>query len=380
MTEFNSSAINWFGVDKCLPVIFLFTCAIYLYSCDINDVSDNNGSESSVEIEWLVPEHEVIDGGPGRDGIPPIETPDFAAIDEIGFIPDERRVLGVKHANEIRAYPIQILDWHEIVNDNFKGTRVAITYCPLTATGISWIPREGSEFGTSGRIFRNNLVAYDRNTQSLWSQMRLLSINGPRMGENIDPIKTIETTWGTWKKLYPNSKVLTTKTGFNRDYQSYAYGEDYAENHGIILFPTINNSDTRLEAKTRVYGVIADDSLEENSTVRVYEIEKFNDEVEVFHDKIEGEEYVTVGNASFDFAAAYKSTMRDGTQLSFESVQNNLPIIMEDQEGNKWDIFGEAIEGPRKGQRLISAKSYSGYWFAFRDMFRLPEIHQFDTR
>lgn len=361
--------------------LLLFSAfCFYLFGCERSSVTRESGNNPDFKTQWLVPEHEVIDGGPGRDGIPSIDNPQFAPVDEIDFIPDDRRILGLKHAGEIRAYPHQILDWHEIVNDEFDGRSITITYCPLSATGIAWIPREGSEFGTSGRLFRNNLVAYDRNTGSLWVQMRMRSVNGSRMGENIIPLNIIETTWETWKKLYPESKVLTTKTGFSRNYQSYAYGEDYAENHEILLFPTYNRKDNRLERKTRVHGIIPSDTLVEQSTARVYEIEKFGDDITVVHDEVEGEEYVVVGSGSFDFVAAYKTELRDGTRLSFQAVRDELPIVMEDQEGNRWDLFGEAVEGPRSGERLRPAKSYSGYWFAFRDMFRLPEIYTFEDQ
>lgn len=97
--------------------------------------------------------------------------------------------------------------------------------------------------------------------------------------------------------------------------------------------------DTRLKAKIRIHGLVADDTLKENSTTRVYEIDKFGDGIEILHDKLSGEEYVIIGSSSFDFAIAYKSTLRDGTQLSFKPVQDELPIVMEDEEGNKWNIL-----------------------------------------
>lgn len=374
-----SRVINYLNRVNILQILFLMTSVILLFSCDTVTNESGDDREFNIEKEWLVPEQEVVDGGPGKDGIPPIEDPEFAPVDQIDFIPDDRRVLGIKVGDEIRAYPHQILDWHEIVNDKYGTVNVTVTYCPLTATGIAWYPRQEPEFGTSGRIFRNNLVAYDRETGSFWVQMRLRAIHGPRMGESIEPLNVIETRWDTWKSMYPNSKVLTTKTGFNRDYESYAYGKDYSQDDGIILFPIRYSDDTRLNNKARVHGIIADESVNEDSPVRVYEHEKFNEGIEVVHDEFEDTKYVVIGSSSRDFAIAYKATLRDGTELSFESVQDHLPIVMEDDEGNKWNIFGEAVEGPRKGERLDSAKSYSGYWLAFRDMFRLPDIYQFDN-
>lgn len=362
--------------SQSLPPILLGICLIGLLGCGVS--SGGADEFDDTETTWLVPSHEVLDGGPGRDGIPPIDNPQFAPAGETEYIPDERRVLGLKRGDDVRAYPHQVLDWHEIVNDNYASRRVSVTYCPLTATGVAWIPRKGSEFGTSGRIFRNNLVAYDRNTGSLWVQMRLRAVHGPRMGENIEPLNVIDTRWDTWKKLYPDSEVLTTNTGYSRDYEAYAYGEEYSEKHGVFIFPPKYRHDTRLDAKERVHGIMADDTLDEDSTVRVYEIAKFGEGVTVIHDKLGEKEYVVAGSGSLDFAVAYRSVMRDGSRLTFRAVQNSLPVIMTDQEGNKWTVFGEAVAGPRKGEKLRPAKSYSGYWFGFRDIYRNPEIYSFN--
>ncbi|MEX0647471.1 MAG: DUF3179 domain-containing protein [Balneolaceae bacterium] len=356
--------------------MFSWVICIFLIGCDRdNSVNNEGGTVFNTSSEWLVPEHQVINGGPGKDGIPPIENPDFKPAGEIDFIPDERRVLGIMMGAEAVAYPHQILAWHEIVNDN---SNITITYCPLTATGIAWDPLQGPDFGTSGLIFRNNLVAYDRKTESLWSQMRLRSINGEHIGASIDPLNVIDTTWKTWKAMYPDSKVLTTRTGHNRDYQAYAYGKSYSETDGIILFPTLNRTDNRLNAKTRVHGIFVDEQLEEDSKVRVYEISQFSEDIEVIHDEIDDQKYVIIGSSTLDFAIAYKTILHDDTELFFEAVLDDLPVVMKDQEGNLWTVFGEAVEGPRSGQRLNAAKSYSGFWFAFRDMFTLPEIYSFD--
>lgn len=365
-----------------LRIALLMLCIPYLISCDTNSVTVNdNDNDEKTEFdngsEWLVPEHEVINGGPGKDGIPSIDNPEFISVNEADFIPDERRIIGLIKAGEVLGYPHQILDWHEVVND---GSRVTITYCPLTATGIAWKPKEGPDFGTSGRIFRNNLVAYDRETESLWSQMRLRSINGEHIEASIEPLNILDTTWETWKLMYPESRILSRKTGFSRDYLSYAYGKSYSENDGIILFPTKNKGDKRLKTKARVHAILSSEALTENSLVRVYQISKFSDEIELILDVFEDEEYVIIGSSSLEFAIAYKTKMRDGTQLKFEAVQDNLPVVMKDQGGTSWSVFGEAVEGPRQGQRLVPARSYTGYWFAFRDMFILPEIYQFDTQ
>lgn len=385
----NGIRLNKSGKNKSINnllhfrVLLLLVPLVIFYACDGDNVSVNNNGNNNTfdsDSEWLVHEHEVLDGGPGKDGIPPIENPNFITVDEADFIPDDRRVLGIKRNGKVRAYPHQVLDWHEIVNENLNGTNISITYCPLTATGIAWIPRDGPEFGTSGLIYRNNLVAYDRKTGSLWSQMRLRAISGPNLGESMEPLNVIDTNWETWKSMYPDSEILSTNTGHSRDYNSYTYGKGYSDIHGMILFPTTNETDTRLNAKDRVHAIFPQSELEESSKVRVFEYSEFGDQINVVHDSIDGVSYVIVGSTSLDFVVAYKTKMRDDRELSFEPVQGELPIVMQDEDGTKWDLFGEAVEGPRKGQLLDSARSYSGYWFAFRDMFHMPEIYNFDNQ
>ncbi len=361
---------------RAMGVTFSVSLLLFTISaCDTNSVSGGNfgGIDIDTDVEWLVPEHQVLDGGPGKDGIPPIENPKFTTASDVDFIPDERRIIGMVKGGEVVGYPVQILDWHEVVNDD---TQVTITYCPLTATGIAWNPQQGPDFGTSGLIFRNNLVAYDRRTETLWSQMRLRAINGEHLGASIKPLNVLDTTWETWKEMFPDSKVMNTSTGHVRDYKSYAYGKDYNTTDGIIVFPLVHKTDVRLPDKARVHGVFIDEDLDEQSNVRLYEVSKFDSGIEVIHDSIEGEEFVIIGSSGRSFAIAYKM-FSDGVDLEFEAVQDELPIVMVDNEGTKWNIFGEAVEGPGTGRRLRPAKSYSGFFFAFKEMFELPEIYDF---
>lgn len=359
-------------------ISIILTCFLLITGCNVVDEDSGSTSTLPVESEWLIPENEVVDGGPGKDGIPSIDDPNFAPVNEIDYVGENRRVLGIKIGDQVRAYPHQILDWHEIVNDRIGEVPFAVTYCPLTGTGIGWnrtVDGETTEFGVSGLLFRNNLVPYDRKTDSRWSQMQMRGVFGTHSGVNIETIDMVETTWGAWKSMYPDSEVLTTDTGFNRDYGGYAYGRTYSTDHSNILFP-IKNNDTRLENKVRVHGVIGDEVAKQNAEVRVYELRKFGEGVSTVHDQIGGVDIVLVGSSNLDFAASFESTLADGTVLEFEPVQNALPIVMEDQEGNRWDLFGYAVEGPRQGEQLAPTKSYTGYWFAWADFFPSLEIYQ----
>jgi hypothetical protein len=130
----------------------------------------------------LVPGNEVHSGGPPRDGIPAIDKPRFVTATAASFLKGDERVLGIRHNGVSKAYPITILSWHEIVNDRFAGDPVAISYCPLCGTGIAYRARADDQaltFGVSGLLYNSDMLLYDRNTGSLWSQIMRQAISGP---------------------------------------------------------------------------------------------------------------------------------------------------------------------------------------------------------
>lgn len=350
--------------------LLIVTLGLTLSTCD-----STTGSSGNVG-NWLIPASEVRDGGPGRDGIPSIDNPQFASVEEIDFIVEDRLVTGVKNGDEVKAYPHQILDWHEIVNDEIGNTPFALTYCPLTGTSIGWhreINGEVTEFGVSGLLFRNNLIPFDRNSESEWSQMQLRGVRGENSGQIIETVDVIETNWSTWKEMYPNSQVLTTETGFSRNYQGFAYGRSYLSSNGT-LFP-VRNRDNRLPEKERVHGIIADTPANEDAASKVYIIDEMGEGINIIEDTFQGIEHVVVGSGDLNLAASFERTL-DGTMLNFEPVNDALPVVMEDQEGNRWDLFGNAVSGPREGQQLTPTNSYTGYWFAWADFFPDVEIFQ----
>jgi len=337
---------------KAIKLISLLTLALYLNSCDTVDNADVSG-------DWLIPADQVFDGGPGRDGIPSVDNPKFTNVNDAPYLQDDDLVIGIKIGGTIRAYPHPILDWHEIVNDDISGQKTAITYCPLTGSAIAW-KRQGvvsnSEFGVSGLLYNSNLIPYDRGSSSNWSQMKLQCVNGALIGNEIETSKIIETKYKTWLEMYPTSKLLSTNTGFGRQYGVYPYG-GYKTNDDLI-FP-VNNQDNRLQKKDRVLGLIA------GGQTMAFVINSFSTEVSIENVFFGGEEFVVIGSSGKNFAAAYKRKLNDGTTLEFTFTQGELPLVMMDNEGTKWNIFGEAIEGPRAGESLQQAKSFIAYWFAW---------------
>ncbi|MCK4748600.1 MAG: DUF3179 domain-containing protein, partial [Bacteroidales bacterium] len=263
-----------------------------------------------------------------------------------------------------------ILDWHEIINDQIGGVNISVTYCPLTGTGIGWnreINGKVTSFGVSGLLYNSNLIPYDRETDSNWSQIRLDCVNGNLSGTEIETYALVETTWKTWKEMYPDTKVVSSSTGYNRSYGVYPYGS-YRTNHDYLIFP-VANKDNRFENKDRVHGIVM------KGNARVYPLTAFGNEVQVIQDQFEGEDFVVAGNGEDNFAVSFLRDPGDGTLLSFTAVQDQYPVVMTDGEGNQWDVLGTAVSGPRQGTRLTHARSFIGYWFSFAAFYPEVSIH-----
>jgi hypothetical protein len=136
----------------------------------------------------LVPNEQIVSGGVARDGIPSIDNPKFVSAQD-AKLQDSELVLGLKINGDIRAYPLQVLVWHEIVNDEVGGVPVAVTYCPLCFTNQVFkrtIDGQTVEFGTSGKLYNSNLVMYDRTSESLWSQALGQAIAGDHSGKKLE--------------------------------------------------------------------------------------------------------------------------------------------------------------------------------------------------
>ncbi|MDE1767534.1 MAG: DUF3179 domain-containing protein, partial [Thaumarchaeota archaeon] len=189
-------------------------------------------------IKHIIPLDEIKNGGPPKDGIPSIDNPKFIPVSEVKFLKDDDLVIGVQLDGQTKAYPLLILVWHEIVNDKFGTTPVAVTYCPLCFTTQVFDRRINGtevEFGTSGKLYNSNLVMYDRYTNSYWSQALGEGITGDLTGYKLEKIPFDLMRWSDWKSLYPDSKMLSTDTGFERSYGADPYGDYYTNPQ--IIFP-----------------------------------------------------------------------------------------------------------------------------------------------
>jgi hypothetical protein len=329
----------------------------------------DGGGNNSSSSQWIVAEDDVVDGGPGVDGIPPLTNPSYESATTISTVEPDELVVAMRHEGQILVYPHDILDWHEIVNDGSAVNPFTLSYCPLTGSAVAW---KGSAtdsdptFGGSGLLYNSNLILYDRRTNSKWSQMLQMAINGPRIRERPDSIQVVETKFSTLQQMFPNAAVLTRNTGHNRNYDFYPY-DDYKTSINL-LFP-VTNSDTRLHRKERVMGVLV------NGSSKVYQLAGFGPMTDAINDQVQGVSIVVVGNTDLNLAAVYDRQQSDGAILTFSPLQNDLPNVMTDSEGNVWDIFGMAVSGPRAGSQLSSTTSFTSYWFAWAAFYPNAEIH-----
>jgi len=333
-------------------------------------VSALNNRRSDTFPPPLIELSDIRSGGPPPDGIPPLDEPLFVPVCAVDFLADNAPVAVLTVGEEARAYPMQILTWHEIVNDVVDGIPVSVTYCPLCNSAFAFDRRVGDrllDFGTSGDLYLSNLVMYDRQTESLWVQFSKQAVVGALTGTTLEtfPMKII--SWADFREARPDSLVLSQETGFSRSYGRNPYPGYDDINTSPFLFDGEN--DDRLLAKTRIVGI----SLNDDSVAIVRE-----DLIElgVMHLEIGGDQVVVLAKAgtasaldaaSIDdgrdvgAAAAYEP-FADGQQLTFTATADGFT---DTETGSTWNILGESTSGPLSGERLVPIDSDDSFWFAW---------------
>lgn len=316
--------------------------------------------------DWLVPKDEVLDGGVGIDGIPSVDHPKFSTPEEIGPYYDNNLVLGFINNGVVKAYPHPILDWHEIVNDEIGGLPLAITYCPLTGTGIGWSRTIGgftTTYGVSGLLYNNNLMPYDRRTLSTWSQQRNECVNGNLVSRKPETYTMIETNFATWKKAFPETQVMNGDTGFDRAYAFYPY-DDYKTNNDLLFYP-LQPKDDRLASKERVLGVLIGEAT------KAYRFNELGAGTEIISDKLNNQDIIIVRSKRENFIIPFLNP----NQLQFTANLGGLPILMTDEKGNEYNLVGEIIDGPDLGTKLEQPVAFMGYWFSWGAFYPGIKIH-----
>lgn len=303
---------------------------------DADDMFASDTSSLSEDLKALEEENKarLLQGCfGGKDCIPSIDDPKFVSVEEAesAYLNDEDWVIGLYRNGEARAYPLKILNWHEIVNDTVGGEAIAISFCPLCFTGNAFLREVGGEvttFGVSGYLLNSNLVMYDRLTDSLWEQITGEAIVGSQIGDKLKKITVGTMPWPEWKEQHPNTIVLSTETGHNRDYQHFPYG-DYNTTPGVY-FP-LEHEDSTLPEKELVYGVLLN------------------------------------GKAKAYVRAALDATYPDGGE--FDDEIGGQPVKV------KWENTILTITDSTSGEELVPE---IGFWFSWVAFYVDTEIYGLD--
>ncbi|MGD9534822.1 MAG: DUF3179 domain-containing protein [Candidatus Nitrosocosmicus sp.] len=303
----------------------------------------------------IVPLDQIVSGGPPPDGIPSIDNPKFVTVGQANsFLSDTDLILGFTIKNETRGYPLQILVWHEIVNDVVGETPIAVTYCPICFTNQIFnrtlTNGQTLEFGTSGKLYNSNLVMYDRNTNSLWSQAMAQSIAGELSGVKLERIPFDLAYWKDWKQLYPKSQVLSQETGHARPYGVDPYGNYYTNPE--VLFP-VANQDNRLGLKDIIIGI------ENEGNYKAYTLKEVESS-KVISDNI-NDKSITLWLVA-PFLVKMFDPMINGQILTF-SYDSANQTFLDEQTHSEWNNNGESISGQLKGSNLSRLSFDEGFWF-----------------
>jgi len=237
-------------------VIALWLSMTFLIAWPTSKADTKNGFDLRGS---LIPSNAIHQGGPPRDGIPALTRPKLIPPSSAHYLQDDSRVLGISINAEARAYPIALLNWHEIVNDRVGGKDIVISYCPLCGTGVAWSARihgKTLEFGVSGLLYNSDVLLYDRSTESLWSQIRGDAISGDLKGQKIERLPLTHTSWKHWREQHPHTRVLAQETGYQRDYSRNPYAG--YEDSRALYFEVENTAPPGFHPKENVLGVELD--------------------------------------------------------------------------------------------------------------------------
>ncbi|MCB8925841.1 MAG: DUF3179 domain-containing protein [Ardenticatenaceae bacterium] len=340
---------------------------------------DRSDTLISLTQEWqtnwerrLISTEELLSGGPPRDGIPSIDDPQFVTPTEAEeWIFGNEPVIAVEINGEARAYPLQILTWHEIVNDTLGDVPIIITFCPLCNSAIVFertLDGEPVEFGTSGLLRNSDLVMYDRQTETLWQQFTGEALIGDLAGTQLTFLPSAIISFDNFREAYPDGLVLSQDTGFGRMYGRNPYSDYDTIGNNPFMFE--GELDERLPAMARVVTV----SLP-NSTDVAYPLDVLAEQG-VINDVQGGQNLVvfhvsgtasalgeTIIAAAEDVGATGVFTpLVDGRLLTFRQEGD---AIVDNETGSTWNIVGQATAGELAGQQLQRIIHGDHFWFSW---------------
>ncbi len=318
-----------------------------------------------------VPFGDFLSGGPPRDGIPPLDNPKFVAIEQADeWLFDVEPVISFELNGVQRAYPLQVLMWHEVVNDVVGGVPVTVTFCPLCNSAIVFERTVNGmvlDFGTSGNLRNSDLVMWDRQTESWWQQLTGEAIVGVMAGTKLNFLPAPIVSWQDFKTHQPGGTVLSKDTGFARRYGENPYvGYDRADNPPFLY---TGDLDGRLQPKERVAAISVDgvdaafpfSVLAQEGAVN-YSVNGVDVAVFFKSGTSSALDGPSIGFSREIGSAAVFNAVLVGRKLTFSAAGSGFT---DTETGSTWNILGEAIDGPLTGQRLTKIVHSDHFWFAW---------------
>jgi hypothetical protein len=338
---------------------------------------ETNTARRTIELD------ELQAGGPPKGGIPAIDAPRFVSQDAASaWLADREPVILLRYGGEAKVYPLQILTWHEVVNDSLGGAPVAVTFCPLCYSAVALSRRvqtgEGQRtltFGVSGLLRHSDLVMYDRQTETLWQQFTGEALVGDLVGTTLDVLPAQIVSFEQARGSAPDAPVLSRETGHARSYgqNPYVGYDDVAKAPFLFRGP----EDGRLPPMARVVAV------EAGGASRAYPARVTRDRRAV-HDTLGGVPLVvfhtdgattalgeeTIAEArEVGTTGAFRTAVEHGGERLALTFRPEGEGFEDEQTGSRWAVTGEATAGPLAGARLEPVRHHDTFafaWFAFR--------------
>ena len=323
------------------------------------------GGERSSPQKMRIRLEEIAWGGVRVDGIPSLDNPKLITAAEAGYLGEANLVFGVSINGDSRAYPLRIMGWHEMFNEVIGGVPVALAYCTLCGAGILFEttgnpPNKPFVFGSSGFLYRSNKLMFDRATDSLWNQFTGEPVSGPLVDSGIKLKRrpVIITSWGEWKKTHPDTKVLSNRTGFQRDYGEGVVYREYFRSTDL-MFPALAGDESRVRRKDYVFGV-TDVGATKAWPLDVFKPDLLGSVGKVINDIVGTRNLVLIGDASTRSVRAYD---RGGD--TFTAIVGSDKLA---GPGGEWSLTEDALSGPG-GQKRERVAGHISYWFAWNNYY-----------
>ena len=370
----------------------LIACAFLLGAALIAGADDQDCHPANLRTaNWstdfcqsIVDFAEILVGNPVKDGIPSVTDPAMETITSAAeWLSQRSPVIAVEHAGEARAYPLAILMWHEIANDEIAGLPIAVTFCPLCNSSVTFertLDGETLDFGVSGLLRNSDLIMFDRQSESWWQQLTGEALVGAYAGTLLDIVPSQVISFGSFSARHPDGLVMSRETGYNRQYGLNPY-RDYDTQPGRpFLFR--GEIDPRLDSPVDhvLAAIIGDVAVAYPFDIlraeRVVNDVVADTPLVVFY---QGGVASALGDAQIDkardigTAGMYEATLDDGRLLRFAS--NGDGAFYDEETGSTWNAFGEAIAGELEGSQLRWINAFPHFWFAWAAFHPQTEVY-----